>query len=351
LRSSRARSRRGSGRVTIKDVAAHADASLKTVSRVLNNEPNVRSATRQRIEETIAALGYRPSTSARSLAGRHAYVVGLTYGNPRPGYLVDVLSGVLDHCREAGYELFLYPFRHDDPDVVANIAKVMRHADVGGLILSPPLCDNGEVIRLLDEIDLPFARISASGHADHPSPYVTLDDRAAARDMTDHLLSLGHRRVGFIGGPENHPSAHLRLNGYKDALVARGVAFDGTLAVPGAFTLETGRDGAAALLALGEKRPTAIFASNDEMAAGAMVAVKEAGLSVPGDVSVAGFDDTDAAQFVWPPLTTVHQPIYEMAHAATGLLLERLQGRTAGRPPKAFSHSLAIRKSTAPPAG
>jgi LacI family transcriptional regulator len=333
------------------DVAAHADASLKTVSRVLNNEPNVRAATRQRIQETIAELGYRPSTSARSLAARHAYVVGLTYGNPRPSYLVDVLNGVLDHCREAGFELFLYPFKHDDPDVVADIAKVMRHADIGGLILSPPLCDNGEVIRLLDEIDLPFARISASAHAGHPSPYVTLDDRAAARDMTDYLLSLGHRRIGFIGGPSAHPSAHLRLEGYRDALQAHGVAFEGALVVPGAFTLETGREGTAALLALGDRRPTAIFASNDETAAGAMVAIKEAGLAVPGDVSVAGFDDTDAAKFVWPPLTTVHQPIYEMAHAATGLLLDRLQGHAAGRPLKTFTHSLTIRRSTAPPSG
>lgn len=332
------------------DVAARADASLKTVSRVLNNEPNVRPTTRQRIQQTIAELGYRPSTSARSLAARRAYVIGLTYGNPRPSYLVDVLNGVLDRCREAGYELFLYPFKHDDADVVANIAKAMGNADVGGLILSPPLCDNGEVIQLLDEIELPFARISASSHPDHPSPYVTLDDRAAARDMTSHLLALGHRRIGFIGGPATHPSAHLRLSGYRDALEARGVAFDRTLVVPGAFTLETGRQGAAALLGL-RQRPTAIFAGNDEMAAGAIVGTREAGLSVPDDVSVAGFDDTYAAKFVWPPLTTVHQPIYDMAHAATGLLLDRLQGRTTGAPLKTFTHSLTIRQSTAPPAG
>jgi DNA-binding LacI/PurR family transcriptional regulator len=166
--------------------------------------------------------------------------------------------------------------------------------------------------------------------------------------MTEHLISLGHKRIGFVAGPKTHVSAKLRLDGYKDALTAHDIPFDPQLVAPGEFTLETGRDGAAALLSK-DDRPTAIFASNDETAAGVMVAVKEAGLSVPEDVSVCGFDDTYAAKFVWPPLTTVHQPIFDMAHATAGLLLNSLKGRENTDIPRTFTHSLAIRESTVAP--
>lgn len=341
------KSARSRGRTTIKDVAERAGASLKTVSRVLNNEPNVRQQTRERILEVMRELDYRPSQSARSLAGRRSFLIGLTYGNPRPSYLVDVLGGVLDRCREEGFELRLYPFRHDDKDVVEKLIAAMRNAEIDGLVLTPPLGDSPEVIAALDELGLPFSRTSASSHLDHPSPFVTLDDRAAARDMTEYLISLGHRRIGFVTGHPNHPAAGLRLTGYRDALAANGLAYDPDLVEPGQFALEGGRQAGAKLLSL-DPAPTAIFASNDESAAGVIMACNKAGLSVPGDISVVGFDDTYAANFVWPPLTTVHQPTYEMAHAAAGKLLSRLRGE-ADASRTTFAHRLVIRESAGPP--
>lgn len=338
---------RSRGRITIKDVAERAGASLKTVSRVLNNEPNVRKQTRERVLAVMRELDYRPSMSARSLAGRRSFLIGLTYGNPRPSYLVDVLSGVLDRCREEGFELLLYPFRHDDKDVVERLITAMRSSEIDGLVVTPPLCDASPVIEALDGLGLPFSRTSASSHLDHASPFVTLDDRTAARDMTDYLVALGHERIGFVKGHPNHPAAGLRLKGYRDALAAHGLAYDTGLVEPGMFALEGGREAGAKLLSRAP-RPTAIFASNDESAAGVIQAAHQAGLSVPGDVSVVGFDDTYAAKFVWPPLTTVHQPTYEMAHAAAGKLLLRLRGEEDSAP-STFSHRLVIRESAAPP--
>ena len=338
---------RGQNRVTIKDVALRANTSLKTVSRVLNNEPNVRAETRERIQQAMRELDYHPSMSARSLAGGKSFVIGLTYGHPRPNYFVDVMNGAIDRCQEAGFHLFLYPCTVGDEELPAKIASVVQRAHLDGFILSAPICDSGELIEKLDAIGVPFSRMTPGQHHDHASPYVVLDDRRAAEDMTDYLISLGHRRIGFISGDPRHVSAALRLEGYRAVLERHGIPFDESLVREGWFTFEAGRKQAQALLAL-PNRPTAIFASNDEMAAGAITAAHEAGLSLPEDLSIAGFDDIHVAQMVWPQLTTVHQPIYDMAYATTGLLLDMLTSGEVPAHPAPFPHELVIRGSTAP---
>ena len=338
---------RGRNRVTIEDVAALAGTSLKTVSRVLNHEPNVKASTRERVMEAMATLDYHPSMSARSLAGGRSSVIGLTYGHPRPNYFVDVMNGAIDRCQEAGFHLFLYPTSLGDADLAGKIASVIRRTHLDGFVLTPPICDDDKLIERLDSIGVAFARITPGRNLDHPSPYVALDDRKAAEDMTEYLLSLGHRRIGFIIGDKRHPAAEARLEGYRAALAANGVAGDKALEVQGAFTFESGREQTRALLKLKEP-PTAIFASNDEMAAGAIMAAHEEGLSLPRALSIAGFDDTYFAQTVWPPLTTVHQPIYDMAYAATGLLLEMLATRKTPERLETFPHRIVVRGSTAP---
>jgi LacI family transcriptional regulator len=338
---------RGQNRVTIKDVAALANTSLKTVSRVLNNEPNVRAETRERVQQAMRELDYHPSMSARSLAGGKSSVIGLTYGHPRPNYFVDVMNGAIDRCQEAGFHLFLYPCMVGDEDLPSKIASVVQRAHLDGFVLTPPICDFPELIAKLDDVGVRFSRIAPGLHHDHISPYVTLNDRRAAEDMTDYLISLGHRRIGFIGGDPRHVSAARRLQGYRNVLERHAVPLDESLIREGWFTFEAGREQAHALLKLPD-RPTAIFASNDEMAAGAITAAHEAGLSLPDDLSIAGFDDIHIAQMVWPQLTTVHQPIYDMAHAATGLLLDMLTSGDVPRPPAPFPHELVVRGSTAP---
>ena len=337
---------RGQNRVTIRDVAIHANTSLKTVSRVLNNEPNVRVETRERIQQAMRELDYHPSMSARSLAGGKSFVIGLTYGHPRPNYFVDVMNGAIDRCQEAGFHLFLYPCTVGDDELPAKIASVVRRAHLDGFVLAPPICDSDDLIEKLDAIGVHFSRLTPGRHHDHTSPYVILDDRRAAEDMTDYLISLGHRRIGFISGDPRHASAALRLQGYRAVLEHHGIPFDESLVREGWFTFETGREQAHALLKLPD-RPTAIFASNDEMAAGTIMAAHEEGLSLPEDLSIAGFDDVHIAEMVWPPLTTVRQPIYDMAYATTGLLLDMLSSgeSPAALPP--FPHKLVIRGSTA----
>ncbi len=343
----RAGGRRGRSRVTIEDVAALAGTSLKTVSRVLNHEPNVKPSTRARVMDAMATLDYHPSMSARSLAGGRSSVIGLTYGHPRPNYFVDVMNGAIDRCEEAGFHLFLYPTSLGDTGLAGKMASVIRRAHLDGFVLTPPISDDAELIAQLDSIGLAFARITPRRNLDHPSPYVALDDRKAAEDMTEYLLSLGHRRIGFIIGDKRHPAAQARLEGYRAALGANGVPGGDALVVQGSFTFESGREQTRALLKLDEP-PTAIFASNDEMAAGAIMAAHEQGLTLPRDLSIAGFDDTYIAQTVWPPLTTVHQPIYDMAYAATGLLLEMLTTRKTPERLETFPHHIVVRGSTAP---
>lgn len=332
-------------RTTIDDVAARAGVSIKTVSRVLNDEPGVRPETRDRVRAVMTALNYHPSLPARSLAGRRSNLLGLVYENPSANYVFDVQNGAMAKCRDANRRLFVLSCNDLGDLTVGEILAMAEQTHVDGLVLTPPLSTNHALIAALDEQGVIFVRVAPDAF-DHPSPKVEIDDRAAAREMTEHLLALGHESIAFVAGHPDHYSTQLRLEGFHDALAAHGMDA-GRVRVEGGFnTVQSGADAARRLLGHSD-RPTAIFASNDDMAAGVMRVAHELGIDVPRQLSVAGFDDTELAHILWPPLTTIHQPSYDMAYTATDLLIRMVRGQDV---PAAtlLEHKLVIRGSTAP---
>ncbi len=331
-----------SSRPTIKEVSKIAGVSFKTVSRVLNNEKHVSEETRRRVEEVVARLNFRPSHAARTLAGRKSFQVGLLYDNPSPYYIYHVQTGAQQRCTELGYRLLLQPIDSQSPDLVSNVLALIDETHLDGLILSPPVT---EATALLDELDrrgLPYVRI-APGVRQQSGLAASMNDVAAARELVRHLIDLGHRRIAFISGPASHVSSSDRLKGYRKELEAHGIAFDPALVVPGDYSFASGHEAAKALL-LRADRPTAIFAGNDDMAAGALATAHENDIDVPGELSIAGFDDSDLARAVWPPLTTIRQPVHELASAAAELLL----AGNAPAPRVTLEHKLMVRATTGP---
>lgn len=308
------------GQATLRDVAAEADVSQMTVSRVLNAPEQVRPQTRERVQAAIKALNYRPNLMARGLAGGRALVIGLAYDNPSGSFLADFLLSTLGAVRAAGHSLVVEQVTEADLDEPSVFAERLRGVGVKHLLMIPPLSENTSVIEALRDEDIAVALIATEAGRS-PAIRIGIDDHAAAVAMTAHLIGRGHRRIGFIGGAANQSSSAARLAGYRAALADAGIDADPALVADGTFTYRSGMVAAEALLAVHD-RPTAIFASNDDMAAGAIAAAYRTGLSVPGDVSVAGFDDTAVAARVWPPLTTVAQPLAEMAKRAVAALAQ-----------------------------
>ncbi len=332
---------------TITDVADAAGVSIKTVSRVFNDEPNVRQATRDRVLAAATALDYHPNVAARSLAGRRTFLIGLAYENPSPNYVVDLQTGALDRLKGERYRLLVLPFE----DAVAASGKmqaIARASGLDGIVLAPPLCDDVATVTELEACGLPYTRIGPTSGGSQ-APDVVMDDIGAARAVVDHLAGLGHRRIAIVRGDPTHASSTARLEGYRAGLVAHGITPDPCLEVVGAYTFASGYAAGKALLAAAV-RPTAIFASNDDMAAGVLNAAHEAGVAVPAALSVVGFDDSNIASVVWPRLTTIHQPIRDMAREATGALLALIEDKAGSAPPQphlALPFQLVIRGSTA----
>lgn len=338
---------RGADSVTIYNVAEAAGVSIKTVSRVLNRESNVRPETRNQVMAAVSALNYRPNVSARSLAGARSYLLGLLYDNPSAGYMGDVQLGVTARCRAQGYHLVVEPVDCGAADAATGVAELLATLKLDGLILTPPVCDHPGVLQLLDEQRTPYVRIAPDGDLDRAAR-VQMDDRAAAYQMTLRLLDLGHREIGFIRGHPDHGASHLRYAGYAEALSANGVEVRPERLEQGFFTFRSGVQAAERLLS--RKGLTAIFASNDDMALGAMTVAARLGLDVPGDLSVAGFDDTPGARVVWPQLTTVRQPVGDMAALAADLLIARELHAPDGAPTsRQLEFQIMERESTAAP--
>lgn len=335
-------------RTRIQDVAAAAGVSIKTVSRVMNDEPNVLDEKRARVRAAMSSLNYQPSLHARSLAGKRSRLLGLVYENPSANYVFDIQSGAMAKCRESGLRLILQSCNDLGDTLIAEVLAMAEQTHVDGLIVTPPLSGNRDLLAALDRRGLPFVRI-APGDLAHGSPYVEMDDEAAAREMTAYLLGLGHRRIGFIAGHPDHHSSRLRETGYRAELASRGLDPADQPREQGYNDYASGREAARRMLSRAD-RPTAVFASNDDMAAGLILAAHELGIDVPRELSVAGFDDTQLAGIVWPTLTTIHQPTRDMSYAATGLLIDAITG---GDPPPAtqLGYRMMIRGSTAPFAG
>jgi len=340
--------------VTINDVAEHSGVSIKTVSRVLNNEPNVRPSTRARVEDAVRALDYSPNLSARGLAGTQSRMIGLIYENPSPNYLFRAITGALEACKAAGYSLSLQTMPPDSYDLAERVTRFVDRSRVDGLLLIPPVGDVPSVLDALEERDLPYSRVAPLDG--RPGLGVSVDDLHASAQVVAHLADLGHRRIGFISGHPDHGATRSRLEGYRLGLLRAELEYDAALVFEGFFDSDSGRRAGEYFLAM-QQPPTAIFASNDEMAAGLLQIAHERNWRIPEQLSIAGFDDTPLSRTVWPPLTTVHQPIRHMALRATQLLLERIGaqdeadgGERVSRI-EVFDAPLVQRGTTAPLAG
>jgi len=328
-------------RATIKDVSDMAGVSMKTVSRVLNKEKYVSEKTRLRVEKAVAELNFQPSVAARILAGKRSYQIALIYDNHSPHYIHQIQTGVWARCIEEGVRLLAQPSDVGSPQLAREIGGLIDQTQVDGVILSSPVTDAVVALEELERRGIPYVRISP-GTEHERSSSVSMDDVQAADDMTSHLIALGHKRIGFVIGHTNHTASDLRLYGYRRALDRAGLAFEPKYVRPGAFDFASGEAAADVMLDLPQP-PTAIFASNDDMAAGVLTVAHRRGLAVPGDLSVAGFDDTALASQLWPPLTTVRQPTRELAYAAASLLFGT-EGVVVHR---RLPHELVIRGSTA----
>jgi LacI family transcriptional regulator len=333
--------------VTIQEVADLAKVSPKTVSRVINNEPRVRSHTRERILKAIEKLNYRPNLNARGLASNRSFLIGLFC--ERPGdYLSEFQSGAVERCRESSLHLMVEPWDLQSPNIEKQIDTMVGQLRLEGVILLPPLSDHPIVLGKLQEAAIPIVRI-APKHNLSAAPSIGIDDYIAARQVTAHLLGLGHRRIGIILGRPEHGATEQRYLGFIDEMRAHQVAVDFELVQTGNFVFADGLVCAERMLRSASP-PTAIFASNDDMAAAVMSMARKFGLNLPRQLSVAGFDDAPIATMLWPELTTVRQPVAAMARLAADLII-RLEPRRNGWPERIprqlLPHELIIRNSTA----
>jgi LacI family transcriptional regulator len=318
-----------------------------TVSRVINDEGNVRPATRDAVNAAIAELKYQPNSAARTLAGAGQNRIGLLYSNPSAGYLSEFLVGGLDQASRRDVQIVVEKCDLGDHEI--EVARHLIEGGVDGIILPPPLCDSPELIRLLTEEQVCAVLVGSAKPAAELLA-VSIDDRRAALELTQHIIGLGHRRIGFIGGNASLQASAERLAGYREALEEAGLPFEEALVAPGLFTYRSGLDAAEQLLALGEA-PTAIFASNDDMAAATVAVAHRRGLDVPGDLTVCGFDDTTLATAIWPELTTIHQPIADMSRAAVEMLVAAIRRQGSQLEPRhqLLDFTLIRRQSDAAP--
>jgi len=335
---------------TISDVASEAGVSIKTVSRVVNNEPNVREKTKSKVMQAIERLHYQPNQSARSLAAKRSFLVGLLYANPAPSYIISAQTGALEACRQHNFGLLIHPCDNNHQDLPNEIEQLVRKSRLDGLILTPPLTDNLALLDCLERHNIDYVSVSAKDELTHSQsiPNVHCDDEHAAATMTEHLLHMGHTQIGFIAGHPEHNASEKRLKGYQSALSKRGLNYQPQLVVQGLFDFESGKACAEQLLDQ-TPRPTAIFASNDYMASGVLVVAHNRGIKIPSELSVAGFDDVPIAAQSWPALTTIRQPTQQMVKLAAQFLIAKVSGKAADEQPQAFHCELVSRDSCTPP--
>ena len=325
---------------TIHDVATRAGVSIKTVSRVLNGEPHVRPALRERVRAAAEALHYRPNQAARSLGGRRSFLIAYLYDNPNPAYIAGIQAGALRRCIELDYHLVVELVDGHAGGVATMVERLVTTLAPDGVVLTPPLSDNEDVLALLARTGTRTVKIASPDHGQ--GLHVFMDERAAARMITEHMIGLGHRAIGIIKGHPKHHAAAARYDGYADALRAAGMAVREDHVVQGYFDVQSGIDGAGAILAAADP-PTAIFATNDEMALGTIIAARSRNIELPRSLSIAGFDDTPMSRMIWPSLTTIRQPLEDMGWSAVDMLI----GAVAANGTREVPFELKVRESTA----
>ncbi len=339
--------------VTISHVAADAGVSLQTVSRVINNEPNVRPEMKARVQASIEKLHYVPSIAAQRMSGSRSYLILVINDRERTiaewrarrgaDWVDQMLLGGMLTSAEHGYRMIFELVDTHNDHVERELSGTIAALQPDGIILTPPHSENPLITKLLDQRKIPFARIGSltpgSGFAIH------MGDAGSAAQATQHLIGLGHKRIGFIAGAPDYNLSHWRVDGWRKAMALAGLPDTG-LCVPGDFSYESGREAALALLNL-DPAPTAIIASNDQMALATLDIAHERNLAVPGDLSIVSFDNTPVVRFTTPQLTAVDQPIAATFSKAVELLIH--QATSPSEHPYLVPGSLIERASTAPP--
>ena len=341
--------------VTIRHVAADAGVSLQTVSRVINNEPNVRPEMQERVQASIDKLGYVPSIAAQRMSGSKSYLIlaindrerTIADWNARQGtdWVDQMLFGGMLKCAELGYRMIFELVDTHNDHVERELRATIAALQLDGVILTPPHSDNPLIVDLLHHQKIPFARIGS--HGGDAGIALTMDDEGSAKLATQHLIALGHRRIGFISGSPEYDLSRWRVDGWSSAMVDAALPTDGLL-VEGDFSASSG-DVAARQLLSGANPPTAIIASNDQMSLATLEVARELGLDVPRQLSLISFDNTPIVRFTQPPLTAVDQPIAATVSRAVELIIAAQRGAAPRTEPTVVHGSLIERGSTAAP--
>jgi LacI family transcriptional regulator len=303
---------------TINDVADLAGVSKRTVSRVINGSSKVNKATRNNVQQIIEQLNFAPNRQARGLAARRSYLIGLIFDAPTL-FINDIQRGMLKICEEAGYEVVVHSCQFESKTLVGDVIRFVQRANLDGVIVLPPMADLDELASRLEEVECQYIRYTSKIVGESWQLVVT-DYLAAISDMTNHLVDLGHRDIGFISGPPAQVSAQRRHEIFVQTLDSHGLKLPRTMVAEGAFTYDSGVEAARDLLTR-KRRPTAIFAASDEMAFGVMKVASEMGLRIPEDLSLIGFDGTKFSTFVIPSLSTIIRKSDEMSQLGTRKLL------------------------------
>jgi LacI family transcriptional regulator len=328
--------RKVQGAITIHDVARHAGVGSMTVSRVIRGTVNVSPAMRERVEASVRALNYQVNVAARATRSRTAAArVGILYSNPSASYLSEIMVGGLEQSSRLASHLVLE--RCEGLQGQKQAVKRLLAAGVDGVILPPPLCDSRQTINMLRAEGVTVLALATARPMMDVSS-VRIDDYEGALAMTRHLIALGHRDIAFIKGDPQHTPTELRYEGFLAGMTEAGLTVRPEWVAQGLFTYRSGL-AAAEKLFEARLRPSAIFASNDDMAAAALAVAHGRQIAVPRDLTVCGFDDTAVATTVWPELTTIHQPIAEMGRAAVALIVEEIRAKKGGGSPAA-AHQL-----------
>ncbi len=338
------------GQPTINDVARIAGVSKKTVSRVINRSPLLNDDTRKKVEDVIGQLGYVPNPQARALALRRNFLVGLVHDNPNAQTVMNVQQGMLEAIHDSEFEMVVRPVDRGSATMLEDLRLFLERQRLFGVLLMPPISENDAVAKLCSNLGCRYVRMG-SAELDTPEHMVASNDREAVHEATQYLIAQGHRRIGLIAGPHGFRSARERRLGFEDAMRDAGISLPRSMIAEGNYTFESGLIAAERLLDV-VPRPTAIFSSNDEMAAGVIHAACQRGLIVPRDLSVIGFDDTPIAAHMWPPLTTVRWPIASMARSAALKLISGIADNdddAAVQEPSMFLSTLIRRASVSPP--
>jgi LacI family transcriptional regulator len=333
------------GKVTIREIADLAGVSIATVSRVVNGRGDVAPETRELVMRVVQEHGYMTNRSARALSGGRTGHIGLTIPLMRGDYFAAILEGALEAVYEEDMQLILYTTLHEHDREVSVLERLSDGATDGAIILLP-LESSGELVAL-QESGFPFVVVDPRIPLDDGIPAVSAAHRAGALAATEHLLSLGHRRIGHISGPAGWAATTERIEGYHSALAVAGALPTSELIVEGNFEAPTGVAAANVLLDLPDP-PTAIFSANDNMAAGVLQVAHERGLTVPGDLSVVGFDDADLASILSPGLTTVRQPLAELGRTGVSLLKRMLERQRVEALRVELATKLVVRETTGP---